>query len=89
MSSPELWGKIFTPRLGSIIKRNRKEGVYHYLHSDGNIQPIIEDLLETGYDILNPIQPECIDPAEIQEKYGDRMTLHRTMLLQSTFTRAL
>jgi uroporphyrinogen decarboxylase len=46
----------------------------------------MEDLLEIGFDILNPIQPECMDPAEIKGKYGDRMTLHGTMSLQSTFS---
>ncbi|MEM2906070.1 MAG: hypothetical protein QW057_03215 [Candidatus Bathyarchaeia archaeon] len=31
-------------------------------HGDGWIEPIIPDLLEVGVDILNPVQPECMDP---------------------------
>jgi uroporphyrinogen-III decarboxylase len=42
-------------------------------HSDGNIEPIIPDLIEIGLDVLNPIQPQSMDPADIKRKYGDRL----------------
>ena len=42
-------------------------------HSDGNIWPIIPDLIEIGLDVLNPIQPACMDPAELKRLYGDRL----------------
>ncbi len=86
MISPKLWREIFNPRLKYIIDTTKKEGVYFYLHSDGNISEIIPDLIEAGINILNPIQPECIDPKEIKMKYGNRLTLHGTMSLQQTFT---
>jgi uroporphyrinogen decarboxylase len=85
MISPQLWREIFKPRLKKIIKANKKEGVYFYLHSDGNIISILPDLIEIGFDILNPIQPECMDPKMIKEKYGKSLTLHGTMSLQKTF----
>ena len=53
-------------------------------HSDGIIEPIIPDLIEMGVDILNPIQPECMDPAKIKVKYGDKVTLHGTISIQKT-----
>lgn len=28
---------------------------------------IIPDIIEIGVDILNPVQPECMDPAEVNE----------------------
>ena len=42
-------------------------------HSDGVIQPVIPDLIEIGVDVLNPIQPACIDPAWLKRTYGDRL----------------
>jgi uroporphyrinogen-III decarboxylase len=42
-------------------------------HSDGNILPIIPDLVEIGLDVLNPIQPACMDPAQLKQLYGDRL----------------
>lgn len=83
---PSLWREIFKPRMATIIKSIKKNNLYFFLHSDGNIQEIIPDLIEIGIDILNPIQPECMDPIEIKKKYGDDLTLHGTMSLQKTFT---
>lgn len=85
MISPQLWRDIFKPRLRNIIQANKRKGVYFYLHSDGNIISIIPDLIEIGFDILNPIQPECINPRIVKEKYGKELTLHGTMSLQKTF----
>jgi uroporphyrinogen-III decarboxylase len=42
-------------------------------HTDGNVMPIIPELIEIGIDILNPIQPASMDPAEIKKKFGDKM----------------
>jgi uroporphyrinogen decarboxylase len=86
MLSPDMWREIFKPRFRNIINKTKKKGVYFYLHSDGNIQPIIADLIEIGIDILNPIQPECMEPEKIKQEYGDKITLHGTMSLQKTFT---
>jgi len=86
MISPDLWREVFKPRLKRIITENKQEGVYFYLHSDGNIASIIPDITEIGIDILNPIQPECMDPKTIKEQFGKELTLHGTMSLQRTFT---
>ncbi|MCL4377255.1 MAG: hypothetical protein M1409_02550 [Actinobacteria bacterium] len=85
MISPKIWREIFKPRDKRIINQTKKENVYYYLHSDGNIESIIPDLIENGFDIINPIQPECMDPGTIKKKYGDKITLHGTMSMQNTF----
>jgi len=86
MISPKLWREIFKPRFKYMISNNKKEGVFFYLHSDGNISEIIPDLIEIGINILNPIQPECMEPKEIKAKYGNKIILHGTMSLQRTFS---
>jgi uroporphyrinogen decarboxylase len=65
------------------IKRVRRD-VSIYFHSDGNVEAIIPDLIEVGVEILNPIQPECTDPAMVKRLYGDRITLWGTGSLQRT-----
>ena len=37
-----------------------------------------------GFDIIDPIQPECMDPVEVKERYGDRIVLHGCGSLQKT-----
>jgi uroporphyrinogen decarboxylase len=55
-----------------------------FYHSDGNILPIIPELIEIGVDILNPIQPECMDPAELKRMYGDKLSFWGTIGTQTT-----
>ena len=75
--SPELWRKIMKPRMKKICGsiKNKKPDVKIAYHSCGSIFPIIGDLIETGIDILNPIQPlaKDMDLKALKEMYGDRL----------------
>jgi uroporphyrinogen decarboxylase len=81
---PKLWRELVKPYLRELVRQIRKRGVYVIYHSDGYIEPIIPDLIEIGVQILNPIQPECMNPAEIKKKYGDKLTLYGTISIQKT-----
>jgi uroporphyrinogen decarboxylase len=52
------------------------------LHSCGGIRPIVPDIVEIGFDILHPIQPECMDFAEVYREFGRHITLCATMSSQ-------
>jgi uroporphyrinogen decarboxylase len=84
--SPDAFRKWLKPRYAEIFEAARrcKPDILIYFHSDGNIEPIIPDLIEIGLDILNPVQPECMDPADIKRRYGDRLAFWGTMGTQST-----
>ncbi len=85
MINPTIWRNFFKPRMEKLIREAKKRGqVYVFYHSDGNIESVIPDLIEIGVDILNPIQPECMNPAEIKIRYGKKLTLHGTISLQET-----
>jgi uroporphyrinogen decarboxylase len=43
------------------------------LHSDGEIQPIIEDLLGMGIKGIHPIDPNCMDIRAFKRDYGQRV----------------
>lgn len=76
MMSPELWRKYLKPRLSQVIRRAKElnPNVMVEYHSDGNIERIIPELIEVGVEILNPVQPECMDPVKIKEQYGSRLS---------------
>ncbi len=40
---------------------------------DGKIERIIPELIEIGLDVLNPVQPGCMDPAALKRQYGDKL----------------
>ncbi len=81
--SPALWRRYFKTRLAEIVRAVKKRGCRVAFHSDGNCEAIIPDLVEIGVDILDPIQPECMNPLRIKQLYGDRLTLSGTISLQS------
>jgi uroporphyrinogen decarboxylase len=85
MSVP-MWRKWFKPRLAKVwaAARRVKPDIIISYHSDGFIEPFIPELIEIGLDVLNPVQPECMDPAEIKRKFGDRLAFFGTVGTQTT-----
>jgi len=85
MIDPALWRTFLKPLFADIIAaaRAEKPGIPVFYHSDGDIREIIDELIEIGVTILNPVQPECMDPIEIKQRYGDRLTLWGTIGTQS------
>ncbi len=75
MISPRLWRKYFKPRMAELIRRIKEidPDIKVAYHSDGNIEPIIPELIDIGLDVLNPIQPASMDPAKLKKLYGDRL----------------
>jgi len=86
MFSPATWRQFMKPRWAKVwaAARAAKPDIQIFYHSDGNIMPIIPDLIEIGVTILNPIQPECVDPVTIKREFGDKVVLHGTIGTQST-----
>jgi uroporphyrinogen decarboxylase len=58
--------------------------VVAFYHSDGVVYDIIPDLIEIGVDVLNPVQPECMDPALVKKLYGERLSFWGTIGTQTT-----
>jgi uroporphyrinogen decarboxylase len=71
--APAIYRKLFRPRhkvMCDFIKRNSAMRIL--LHSCGGIRPLIPDLIEAGFDILNPVQTSCrgMVPAELKKEFG-------------------
>jgi uroporphyrinogen-III decarboxylase len=81
-----MWRRIFKPRMARFFSELKtiNPNVKLAYHSDGVIDPIIPDLIEIGLDVLNPIQPACMDPAELKQKYGDKLCFWGSMDEQYT-----
>jgi len=86
MMSPAIWRKWLKPRWYEVIRaaREASKEVHIFYHSDGDVREIIPDLIEIGVTVLNPVQPECMDPAEVKRQYGDRLAFWGTVGTQST-----
>jgi uroporphyrinogen decarboxylase len=86
MISPTTFKEWLKPGFVRIIKaaREAKPDILIFYHSDGDCREIIPDLIDIGIDILNPVQPECMNPAEIKIQYGDRLAFWGTIGNQTT-----
>ena len=86
MISPGMWRKYFKPRMATFISELKtiNSGIKIAYHTDGNVIPIIPELIEIGLDVLNPIQPASMDPAEIKKQFGDKLSFWGTIDEQYT-----
>lgn len=86
MMNPKIWRKWLKPTMERVIKAAKEINpeIIAYYHSDGVIYDIIPDLIEIGVDVLNPVQPECMDPVKIKKMYGDRLSFFGTIGTQTT-----
>jgi uroporphyrinogen decarboxylase len=83
--SVPMWRHFMLARWAKVWAAARavKPDIHVRYHSDGNIEPIIPDLLAAGVTVLNPIQPECMDPAALRRKYPD-LNMDGTIGTQTT-----
>jgi len=78
MISPKMWRNIFKPRFAEVFQevRSVNPNVLVMYHCDGAISPILNDLIEIGLDVFNPVQPNVPghEPQELKTKFGDRLS---------------
>jgi uroporphyrinogen decarboxylase len=85
--SPELWRRFIKPAWRGVLEAVRAEspGARFFLHSCGKIDAIVPDIIEVGFHILHPVQPECMDFAAVYKKYGRDIVLTATISSQKIF----
>lgn len=86
MMSVDMYCGWLKPRLAKVIAaaREEKPDIIIRYHSCGYVEPFIPHLLEVGVDVLNPIQPECMDFAALHAEYGDVLSFDGTVGTQTT-----
>ena len=81
MIDVELWEVWLKTRLAKVIDAAKKvnPNIIIFYHSCGHITPFIDQLIEIGVEVLNPIQPECMSFDEVHDKFGDRLSFWGTL----------
>ncbi len=85
MISPDTFRQLVKPRLASLIDHIKDcADVKFMYHTDGTVTPVIEDIIEMGVDILNPIQTSALgmDTAVLKELYHGRLCFHGAIDVQ-------
>lgn len=74
--SPKMWKEIFAPQFKKLVDAVHGLGLYHWKHSDGNLMPVMDSLIECGIDGIDPVDPlGGMSLAVMKEKYGDRIAI--------------
>ena len=81
LCSPQLYRKLIKPRhtrLFSFIRQQAKVPVKIFYHSCGAVEPLIPDLIESGIDILNPVQVSAagMDTKQLKQRFGNDLTFY-------------
>jgi uroporphyrinogen decarboxylase len=81
MISPATWREFFKPRMGKVINLAREASpeLLVFYHCDGNFTQLIPDLVEIGVNVINPVQPDCMDAAAIKREFGDALAMWGTV----------
>ncbi|GAB4445079.1 MAG: hypothetical protein Kow00120_14970 [Anaerolineae bacterium] len=74
--SPNQFGEFITPYLARLVQGYRDLGFYVIKHTDGNIMPIIDQLVQCQPHALHSLDPQGgVDIAEVKRRYGDQVCL--------------
>ena len=73
--SPEHYREFIKPYHREIVKHAHDKGIKIVKHSDGNVWPILDDFVEVGFDGLHPIQPQCMDIAQVKKHLSGQMCI--------------
>jgi uroporphyrinogen decarboxylase len=74
--SPKDWRTLIKPRLARLFEPFLDRGLPVMMHSDGDIAPIVGDLVEIGLTALNPVQPEVMDHQWLHREFDGRLAFY-------------
>ena len=74
--SPRTWRRLIKPRLARLFAPFQERELPVLMHSDGQIEDILPDLVEIGLTTLNPVQPEALDHGRLYERFGDKLSFY-------------
>jgi len=74
--SPDQFSEFVTPYLAKLIKGYRDLGFYTIKHTDGNIMPIVDQMVDAKPDALHSLDPQAgVDMAVMKKRFGDQVCL--------------
>lgn len=74
--SREMFAEFVTPYLKETLDYYRSKGYYSIKHTDGNVLPILDMIVDCGPDAIHSLDPQGgVNLKEVKSQYGDRVAL--------------
>ena len=67
LMSPAQYAEFLAPYHTEIVENVHSKGAKIFKHSDGDLWPILDMLVDCGFDGIHPIQPQCMDIGEAKK----------------------
>ena len=75
--SSEMYRDLLKPYHKKVVDWAHERGLVTELHSCGFIEPLLPDIVETGVEMLNPLEIKAgMDPFKLKTLYGDKLAFH-------------
>ena len=72
--SPDYWRRYFKPVVTAIVETCHRHNLPVIYHGCGNVSEILEDLIETGIDSLNPLEAKAgLDVVNLRRRLGHQL----------------
>ena len=85
MFSRDVWWSMVFPYHKVTAEAVKRRGAFLSLHSDGNVNAVIDGIIELGYDVVHPWQESAgMSLVEQKTKYGDRFVVMGGLDIQTT-----
>ncbi len=75
MISPQAYRDHVFPWYREMALRCHEKDRLFLMHSDGDLTELMEDIIKIGVDVIQPIDPSCMDIVEFKQTYGDRICI--------------
>jgi uroporphyrinogen decarboxylase len=75
--SPQMFRDVFVPRYKAIYSEiKHKSSLYIFMHNCGSIYRLLPDIIDTGVDIINPVQTSAaaMEPKRLKQEFGHDLT---------------
>ena len=75
--SPTAYRELLKPFHKRAVDWAHERGMVTEMHSCGFIEPLLADVVETGVEMLNPLEIKAgMDPFRLKAQYGDKLAFH-------------
>ena len=75
--SPKCYRELLKPYHKRVVDWAHERGMVTELHSCGYIEPLLPDVVDTGVEMLNPMEVKAgMDPGRLKSQWGDKLAFH-------------
>ena len=75
--SPQIYRELLQPYHKKVVDWAHERGMVTELHSCGFIEPLLPDIIQTGVEMLNPLEIKAgMDPQRLKSTWGDKLAFH-------------